>query len=230
MLLFDLWNRVYGYPIEYIIEALAPTTELDFDRLPAEKQRIYRQIQAAHIHASPDGPWFFIIARSLAEIEIVPTAGHHRHGHAPAAGVRPAGGRGLDRADLLGEAGDRRHAGQPGGRRPAVHARGRHLLERPRRQPHRRRRVPADRRRQRLNGPPEPAQTANGQHYDLRVTNKFGVPVATLPGQIALQSVASRRPQPADTDGRRWRPSTAAIADGDAAGAVPVSPRADGRR
>ena len=67
VLLFDLWNRVYRYPMEYIIEALAPTTELDFDRLPAEKQRIYRQIQAAHMHASPDGPWFFIIARSLAE-------------------------------------------------------------------------------------------------------------------------------------------------------------------
>ncbi|HEX2719655.1 MAG TPA: hypothetical protein VHM71_01780, partial [Candidatus Deferrimicrobium sp.] len=67
VLLFDLWNRVYRYPMEYIIEALAPTTELDFDRLPSEKQRIYRQIQATHIHASPDGPWFFIIARSLAE-------------------------------------------------------------------------------------------------------------------------------------------------------------------
>ncbi|MFI5378963.1 MAG: glutamate synthase [Tepidisphaerales bacterium] len=62
--LFDLWDRVYKYPMEYIIEALAPTTELDFDRLPAEKREIYRQIQAAHIHASPDGPWFFIIARS----------------------------------------------------------------------------------------------------------------------------------------------------------------------
>jgi glutamate synthase domain-containing protein 1 len=67
VLLFDLWNRVYRYPIEYIIEALAPTTELDFDRLPPEKRYIYRQIQASHIHASPDGPWFFIIARSLAE-------------------------------------------------------------------------------------------------------------------------------------------------------------------
>ena len=67
VLLFDLWNRVYGYPIEYIIEAFAPTTELDFDRLPVEKQRIYRAIQAAHVHASPDGPWFFIIARSLVE-------------------------------------------------------------------------------------------------------------------------------------------------------------------
>jgi glutamate synthase domain-containing protein 1/glutamate synthase domain-containing protein 3 len=67
VLLFDLWNRVCGYPVEYIIEALAPTTELDFDRLPEEKQRIYRQIQAAHIHGSPDGPWFFIIARSLPE-------------------------------------------------------------------------------------------------------------------------------------------------------------------
>jgi glutamate synthase domain-containing protein 3 len=67
VLLFDLWNRVYRYPVEYIIEALAPTTELDFDRLSPEKRHIYRQIQAAHVHASPDGPWFFIIARSLAE-------------------------------------------------------------------------------------------------------------------------------------------------------------------
>ena len=62
--LFDLWDRVYQYPLEYIIEALAPTTELDFDQLPPEKQAIYRQIQATHIHASPDGPWFFIIARN----------------------------------------------------------------------------------------------------------------------------------------------------------------------
>jgi glutamate synthase domain-containing protein 3 len=64
ILLFDLWNRVYGYPVEYIIEALAPTTEMDFDLLPSEKQRIYRPIQASHIHGSPDGPWFFIIARN----------------------------------------------------------------------------------------------------------------------------------------------------------------------
>jgi glutamate synthase domain-containing protein 1/glutamate synthase domain-containing protein 3 len=60
----DLLNRVYGYPLEYIIEALAPTVEMDFDHLPEEKQRIYRQIQATHIHGSPDGPWFFIIART----------------------------------------------------------------------------------------------------------------------------------------------------------------------
>ncbi|MEW5766308.1 MAG: glutamate synthase [bacterium] len=64
ILVFDLLNRVYGYPLEYIIEALAPTTELDFDHLPEEKQRIYRLIQAHHIHGSPDGPWFFIIARN----------------------------------------------------------------------------------------------------------------------------------------------------------------------
>ncbi len=64
ILLFDLLSRVMGYPLEYVIEALAPTTELDFDRLPVEKQKIYREIQAAHIHGSPDGPWFFIIARN----------------------------------------------------------------------------------------------------------------------------------------------------------------------
>ncbi|MBI2906399.1 MAG: glutamate synthase [Chloroflexi bacterium] len=64
VLLFDLLYRVYGYPLECVIEALAPTTELDFDRLPAHKQEVYRHIQSHHVHSSPDGPWFFIIARS----------------------------------------------------------------------------------------------------------------------------------------------------------------------
>lgn len=64
VLLFDLWHRIWGYPVEYVIEALAPTMELDFDNLPEEKKKIYRAIQATHMHASPDGPWFFIIARS----------------------------------------------------------------------------------------------------------------------------------------------------------------------
>ena len=62
--LFDLLHRTYGYPLEYVIETMAPTSELDFDRLPVEKQSIYRAIQATHIHGSPDGPWFFIIAHS----------------------------------------------------------------------------------------------------------------------------------------------------------------------
>ena len=66
-LMFDLLSRTYKYPVEYIIEALAPTTELDFDRLPAEKQEIYRAIQATHMHGSPDGPWFFIVIRNLIE-------------------------------------------------------------------------------------------------------------------------------------------------------------------
>jgi glutamate synthase domain-containing protein 1/glutamate synthase domain-containing protein 3 len=64
VLLFDLLTRVYGYPLEYVIEAMAPTTEIDFDALPAGKKKIYRAIQAQHMHGSPDGPWFFIIARS----------------------------------------------------------------------------------------------------------------------------------------------------------------------
>ena len=64
VLLLDLFNRTFEYPMEYIIEALAPTSEYDFDLLPPEKQHIYRYIQAAHIHSSPDGPWFFIIARN----------------------------------------------------------------------------------------------------------------------------------------------------------------------
>lgn len=64
VLLFDLLNRVYEYPLEYIIEAFAPTTERDFDLLPEAKKKIYRAIQASHIHSSPDGPWFFIIGRT----------------------------------------------------------------------------------------------------------------------------------------------------------------------
>jgi glutamate synthase domain-containing protein 3 len=64
ILVFDLWNRVYKYPLEYIFEGLAPTGEHDFDMLPKDKQEVYRQIQRAHIHASPDGPWFFIIAQN----------------------------------------------------------------------------------------------------------------------------------------------------------------------
>jgi len=65
VLLFDLLDRTYKYPLEYIIESMAPTSELDFDRLPEEKQQIYRKIQASQIHGSPDGPWFFIIARNI---------------------------------------------------------------------------------------------------------------------------------------------------------------------
>jgi glutamate synthase domain-containing protein 1/glutamate synthase domain-containing protein 3 len=61
---FDLHSRVYGYPIEYVIESLAPTGELDFVMLPDEKQEVYEAIQKTHIHGSPDGPWFFIIAKA----------------------------------------------------------------------------------------------------------------------------------------------------------------------
>ncbi|MFB0566148.1 MAG: glutamate synthase [Candidatus Aminicenantaceae bacterium] len=63
-LLFDLLIRTYEYPLEYIIEAMAPTTERDFHLLPEAKKKIYRAIQTSHIHSSPDGPWFFIIGRT----------------------------------------------------------------------------------------------------------------------------------------------------------------------
>ncbi len=64
VLLFDLYVRVYGYPLEYVFEALAPTPTGDFERLPKWRQRIYRALQSAHLHGSPDGPWFFIVARA----------------------------------------------------------------------------------------------------------------------------------------------------------------------
>lgn len=62
--LFDLYSRVLGYPLEFVIEALAPTPEGDFERLSKRRQRIFRAIQSAHFHGSPDGPWFFIVARA----------------------------------------------------------------------------------------------------------------------------------------------------------------------
>ncbi len=64
VLLFDLYARVLGYPLEFVIEALGPTPEGDFERLSKRRQRIYRAIQTAHMHGSPDGPWFFIVART----------------------------------------------------------------------------------------------------------------------------------------------------------------------
>ncbi len=63
-LLFDLLHRTYGYPLEYVIEALAPTTERDFALLPEEKQQVYRMLQANHLRGSPDGPWYFLVAQS----------------------------------------------------------------------------------------------------------------------------------------------------------------------
>jgi glutamate synthase domain-containing protein 1/glutamate synthase domain-containing protein 3 len=64
VLVFDLLHRTYAYPLEYVIESLAPTTERDFTLLSEEKQQVYRLLQGAHIHGSPDGPWFFLIAQS----------------------------------------------------------------------------------------------------------------------------------------------------------------------
>ncbi len=64
-LLFDLWHRTYKYPLEYVMEALAPTTERDFTLLPKDKQDIYQMLLKTHINGSPDGPWFFLVAQSL---------------------------------------------------------------------------------------------------------------------------------------------------------------------
>jgi glutamate synthase domain-containing protein 1/glutamate synthase domain-containing protein 3 len=64
VLLFDLLSRTYGYPLEWVIEAMAPTTERDFLQLPDERKQVYKALQLAHLNGSPDGPWFFIIARN----------------------------------------------------------------------------------------------------------------------------------------------------------------------
>ena len=71
---WDLFTRIYHYPLEYVIEVLAPTTERDFIMLPKEKQKIYKDLQTTHMHCSPDGPWFFIIGRndpSLKNLQLI---------------------------------------------------------------------------------------------------------------------------------------------------------------
>ena len=186
VLLFDLWNRIYRYPIEYIIEALAPTTELDFDRLPPEKQRIYRQIQAAHIHASPDGPWFFIIARSLAEtgqfqlVGITDTAMLRPQVFALQEGEVSIGlicseKQAID-ATLAGLASEDKRftpvADQYWNARGGSHTDGGAFLMTV---------SPA-------NGKPADGKPGNGQNgqtrYELTVADKFGNPVTTAPGQV----------------------------------------------
>ena len=137
VLLFDLLNRVYGYPLEYILEALAPTTERDFHLLSEEKQKVYRAIQSTHLHRSPDGPWFFIISRNDHLQRQAPADRHHRHLDAAAAGVRPGRGRDADRSDRLGEAGHRFCPAQPGQCVQVPAAAGGHVLERQRWQPYR---------------------------------------------------------------------------------------------
>jgi glutamate synthase domain-containing protein 1 len=64
VLCWDLLTRIYRYPLEYVIEVFAPTTERDFIMLSKEKQKIYQALQTTHMHSSPDGPWFFIIGRN----------------------------------------------------------------------------------------------------------------------------------------------------------------------
>ena len=194
--LFDLMNRVYKYPVEYIIEALAPTTELDFDRLPAEKQRIYRDIQASHMHGSPDGPWFFIIARNLGQ-----AAGLQLLGITDTAMLRPqvfalqegevsiglicSEKQAIDAtlASLASE--DPRFtpiADQYWNARGGSYDNGGAFL---------------------LNLVPKPGGPVGDVAYDLHITNKFGDPVATPTGQKHCPLAVGSAPaavNPADAD------------------------------
>ncbi len=222
VLLFDLWNRVYGYPTEYIIEALAPTTELDFDHLPAEKQRIYRQIQAAHVHASPDGPWFFIIARSLTESKsfqlmgITDTAMLRPQVFALQEGEVSIGlicseKQAIDATLASLAADDPRFtpvADVYWNARGGSHTDGGAFLLTV---------SPANGKEANVAGTLRvPAPHTECAAYNLRVTNKFGVPVATLPGQSHCNlSAAPVMPAKIEPDRAAIEQ---AVADGDAQG------------
>ncbi|MCI0693373.1 glutamate synthase-related protein [candidate division KSB1 bacterium] len=58
-----------AYPTPHLIEAIAPTTGLDLARLKKIAPQLaadFEAIQKSQISGSPDGPWFFIIADSIA--------------------------------------------------------------------------------------------------------------------------------------------------------------------
>ncbi len=175
VLLFDLLNRAYGYPLEYIIEALAPTTERDFHQLPEEKQKVYQAIQRAHMHGSPDGPWFFIIARNCYYEGKQQLIGITDTSMLQAAGLRHGGGGHADRAGGLGEAGHRRRPSFHQRRPPLGAQAGGRLLERPRRQPHRRRRL-------RLQHRARERQEEVGGHEQVRVAGGGQAEIRPVPG------------------------------------------------
>ena len=143
---FDLLYRTYGYPLEAVVEALAPTTERDFapfaGRSPAAVQP-----DPAHSYALLAGRAVVLPHRPIGPRGRgagLPPDGHHRYVDAAAAGVRLAAVRARrtgHRPGGLGEAGHRRRPGLAcrGGRSFLVA--GRSLLERSWRQPHRRRSV-----------------------------------------------------------------------------------------
>ena len=136
---FDLLNRVYGYPLEYIIESLAPTTEMDFDKLPPEKQK---DLSADPDHSDPRFSGRALVFHHCPQsyrAKNLSVDRHHRYGHAPAPGLCPAKRRGGDRTDLLGKTGHRCHPAVPGQGRCPVRHRCRPLLECPGGQLYRRR-------------------------------------------------------------------------------------------
>ena len=57
ILVFDLWNRVYKYPLEYIIEGLAPTAERDFD--------MSAQAQAGNLSPDSGEPYSRVAGRPV---------------------------------------------------------------------------------------------------------------------------------------------------------------------
>ena len=168
VLIFDLLHRTFGYPLEYVIEALAPTTELDFDRLPAEKKKVYRAIQSMHMHGSPDGPWFFIIASSAPDERT-----YHLLGITDTAMLRPQVFA-LQEGDVsIGLIASEKQAIDAtlqslSAGRPALPPRGRPVLERPRRQPHGRRLVRV-----------QLTEDAGQAAADLTCADKFGKVIST---------------------------------------------------
>ncbi len=75
-LLFDYWDRELEYPLEYVLEAMAPTTERDFlMKLPPEKQEVYEAVQNVHVQNSPDGSWFFIIGKNEVKTDTLQLIG-----------------------------------------------------------------------------------------------------------------------------------------------------------
>ena len=117
-------SRVYGYPLEYIIEALAPTTELDFDQLPAEKQRSTVRSRRRTCTARPT------VRGSSSSPAAWPRPASSSSSASPTPRCfGPRSSRCRKATSSIGlicseKAGHRRYARQPGQRGQAVHADG----------------------------------------------------------------------------------------------------------
>ena len=83
---FDLHHRVYGYPMEYLIESLAPTSELDFVMLLKRNKRCMRPFRK---HTFTAHRWPLVLHyRTRCRQRTPPLDWNHDYQHVATSSVR----------------------------------------------------------------------------------------------------------------------------------------------